>query len=199
MKTALVVMFITGILLWDIIDSPWEYFRVIQTSHIIGSGIIILLFILPFVLKHLYKHILVDKMRSLHSWILVFVLFMIILSGLYLFLFGNRGGDIIGISAFYIHLYGSFAVVFLLFYHIKQTKKVHSFILLLLMSTDYYSLLQADIGSLTQLKIEKDISKYHNTDWTSSATCKSCHSDIFDQWADSNHKNLVDSNPYYMV
>ena len=34
---------------------------------------------------------------------------------------------------------------------------------------------------------------------SNSAKCKSCHGEIFDQWADSNHKNLVGTNPYYMV
>ncbi len=49
------------------------------------------------------------------------------------------------------------------------------------------------------IKLEEDIEKYHVKDWTSSVKCKSCHSDIFNQWADSNHKNLVGTNPYYMV
>ncbi|MBL0708754.1 MAG: hypothetical protein JJW00_06900 [Sulfurimonas sp.] len=49
------------------------------------------------------------------------------------------------------------------------------------------------------IKLEDDVEKYHIQDWTNSAKCKSCHSEIFDQWADSNHKNLVGTNPYYMV
>lgn len=51
----------------------------------------------------------------------------------------------------------------------------------------------------TWIKLEDDVEKYHVEDWTNSAKCKSCHSDIFEQWADSNHKNLVGTNPYYMV
>lgn len=51
----------------------------------------------------------------------------------------------------------------------------------------------------TWIKLEDDVEKYHVEDWTNSAKCKSCHSDIFDQWADSNHKNLVGTSPYYMV
>ncbi len=49
------------------------------------------------------------------------------------------------------------------------------------------------------IKLEDDVDKYHVEDWTNSAKCKSCHSEIFDQWADSNHKNLVGTNPYYLV
>lgn len=49
------------------------------------------------------------------------------------------------------------------------------------------------------IKLEDDVEKYHVEDWTNSAKCKSCHSEIFNQWADSNHKNLVGTNPYYLV
>jgi nitrate reductase cytochrome c-type subunit len=49
------------------------------------------------------------------------------------------------------------------------------------------------------IKLEEDVEEYHVEDWTNSAKCKSCHSEIFNQWADSNHKNLVGTNPYYIV
>ncbi len=35
--------------------------------------------------------------------------------------------------------------------------------------------------------------------WVNSAKCASCHSEIFDQWVDSNHHLMADSNPYYNV
>lgn len=36
-------------------------------------------------------------------------------------------------------------------------------------------------------------------DWPSSASCAGCHQEIFDQWADSNHRLMAESNPYYRV
>ncbi len=53
--------------------------------------------------------------------------------------------------------------------------------------------------NLVSMKLENNKTTYHNEDWTNSTKCKSCHSEIFNQWANSNHKNLVGSNPYYMV
>lgn len=35
--------------------------------------------------------------------------------------------------------------------------------------------------------------------WTNSALCASCHSDIFEQWANSNHHFSGQSDPYYVV
>jgi nitrate reductase cytochrome c-type subunit len=49
------------------------------------------------------------------------------------------------------------------------------------------------------IKLEDNVEEYHVRDWTNSAKCKSCHNEIFNQWADSNHKNLVGTNPYYLV
>lgn len=39
----------------------------------------------------------------------------------------------------------------------------------------------------------------HPKDWINSAACRECHSEIFDQWADSTHRLMGESNPYYMV
>lgn len=52
---------------------------------------------------------------------------------------------------------------------------------------------------LTNIQLEEGVDRYHNEDWTNSAKCKSCHEDIFNQWADSNHRHLTGTNPYYMV
>ncbi|GGX66141.1 multiheme c-type cytochrome [Saccharospirillum salsuginis] len=37
------------------------------------------------------------------------------------------------------------------------------------------------------------------SDWPSSASCAGCHQRIFEQWADSNHRLMAESNPYYRV
>lgn len=39
----------------------------------------------------------------------------------------------------------------------------------------------------------------HNDEWINSASCETCHSDMFAQWADSNHRLMGGSNPYYSV
>lgn len=39
----------------------------------------------------------------------------------------------------------------------------------------------------------------HNDEWINSAACASCHSAMFEQWADSNHRLMGGSNPYYSV
>ncbi|WP_421863783.1 YncE family protein [Motiliproteus sp.] len=39
----------------------------------------------------------------------------------------------------------------------------------------------------------------HPKEWTSSVACSRCHSDLFDQWVDSNHRLMGESNPYYRV
>lgn len=39
----------------------------------------------------------------------------------------------------------------------------------------------------------------HESEWINSAACESCHSDLYSQWADSNHRLMGGSNPYYSV
>lgn len=39
----------------------------------------------------------------------------------------------------------------------------------------------------------------HPREFTNSAQCAECHQPIFDQWADSNHRLMGESNPYFMT
>jgi len=39
----------------------------------------------------------------------------------------------------------------------------------------------------------------HDSEWINSAACESCHSDLYAQWSDSNHRLMGGSNPYYAV
>ncbi len=39
----------------------------------------------------------------------------------------------------------------------------------------------------------------HPEAWINSANCRQCHSDLFEQWADSNHRLMGESNPYFKV
>ena len=51
----------------------------------------------------------------------------------------------------------------------------------------------------TWLRLEDERQTVHEGEWTNSAACAECHSDMFDQWADSLHRLMGDSNPYYKV
>ena len=200
-KLILTIMFITGIIQLDIIGLKWEYFTAVHAIHALGSLVVSVLLIIPFLNRHIYHYLIIKKMNRVSGWFFGFIFLLMILSGLYLFLIGNRGGDELGIYSFNIHLYGSFLLMFFFLYHIKNSGfKISTtvFILMLCTVTPVVSY-SGEISKLTSLKLEKGVKRYHNEDWTNSAKCKSCHSDIFDQWADSNHKNMVDSNPYYMV
>ncbi|MFV0515023.1 MAG: hypothetical protein ACK5MY_15555 [Jhaorihella sp.] len=49
------------------------------------------------------------------------------------------------------------------------------------------------------LRLDDDRGTVHESEWTNSAVCAECHSDMFEQWADSLHRLMGDSNPYYKV
>lgn len=51
----------------------------------------------------------------------------------------------------------------------------------------------------TWLRLDDERDLVYEGEWTNSAACAECHSDMFDQWADSLHRLMGDSNPYYKV
>ncbi len=51
----------------------------------------------------------------------------------------------------------------------------------------------------TWLRLDDDRPVLHQEEWISSAACADCHKDMFEQWADSNHRLMGESNPYYRV
>ncbi len=201
-KNLLILMFITGILQWDILGIPWQYLTIISVIHALTSILVSVFLMIPFVNKHAYYHIVKKRVNSPNGWLLGLVFLFITFSGFYLFFIGNTGGDIIGSLSFYVHLYGSFLFMILFLIHIKKRPEMtfSSIVLsLLLLSILNPTSAYSEVSKLSLLKLEKNITAYHIEDWTNSTKCKSCHEEIFNQWADSNHKNLVDSNPYYMV
>jgi nitrate/TMAO reductase-like tetraheme cytochrome c subunit len=198
-KVLILMIFVSGILQMDILNISWENLKIISVVHIFASIFLSVFYIIPFVNKHAYKYIVIKKVNSKVGWVLGFILLLIILSGFYLFFIGNTGGNILGIYSFNIHLYGSFLLLFFLFYHTKKPKaKISAIAVLLAFSVISPTSSYSFENKLLNLQTEKDVI-YHNQDWTNSTKCKSCHSEIFNQWANSNHKNLVESNPYYMV
>ena len=119
-EISVIVMFITGILQWDIINLQWQYFSLLQALHIISSILVSVVLIIPFVNMHTYKYrknIIAKRRNSGNGMLLGITLLLITLSGFYLFFIGNRGGDEWGIYSFNIHLYGSFVLLFFLWYH----------------------------------------------------------------------------------
>ena len=198
-KVLILMIFLSGILQMDILNISWENLKIISIIHVFTSIFLCIFYIIPFVNRHAYKYIVIKKVNSIVGWILGFILFFIVLSGFYLFFIGNTGGDILGIISFNIHLYGSFILLFFLFYHAKNpTKKISIASLLSAFCFLTPTLSYSFEHQLSNIKTQKDVI-YHSNDWTNSTKCKSCHSEIFNQWANSNHKNLVESNPYYMV
>ena len=53
---SVVVMFITGIIQWDVFPVSWEYYNIVQALHIIGSITIFVILIISFVNMHIYKY-----------------------------------------------------------------------------------------------------------------------------------------------
>lgn len=51
----------------------------------------------------------------------------------------------------------------------------------------------------TWLRLDEERPFLHQEDWISSASCAGCHREMFEQWADSNHRLMAESNPYYRV
>lgn len=49
------------------------------------------------------------------------------------------------------------------------------------------------------IRLDENITHYEQKEWLSSANCKSCHEDAYKDWANSNHRLMGGSNPYYMV
>jgi len=201
-KVLILIIFFTGILQMEIIGIQWKYLTTISIIHAFVSIVFAIFYIIPFVNKHAYKYIVIKRMNSINGWILGFILLLTILSGFYLFLIGNRGGDILGIYSFNIHLYSSFILLAFLLYHTKgKAQKYSSSVFLLALVLGFINPLSSYSydKNLTSFELENNKTSYHNEDWTNSTKCKSCHEEIFNQWANSNHKNLVESNPYYMV
>ncbi len=51
----------------------------------------------------------------------------------------------------------------------------------------------------TWLRLDGEGRTVHQKEWTNSAVCADCHQEMYDQWADSLHRLMGDSNPYYRV
>ena len=195
------LMVITGLVLIDSVALPWSLWRVVEFLHILLSFLVSVLFVIPFLFKHIKESMYVHKHKSLSGILFGFAFVLLISSGVYLALVGRRGGDIIAEGAFYIHLYTTFFFIVVFLWHIKgvlfSRTFIHSMMLVgILMPILAYSDTKEP---LTNITLDNNLSRYHRGEWTHSVSCKECHPLIFQQWANSNHRHLADSNPYYMV
>ncbi len=193
-------MFVSGIVLMQYFEIEWSYFRVIEFLHVFGSIILTLLFVLPFLFVHIVRTMKHLGKKSMSGLLFGVIFLVLLLSGGYLFLVGNRGGDPLGVLSYYLHLYSSFFLLGLLFIHLRGflLKKpflnaVMAVLIFLPLKTYAYD------EALTNIRLDDGVQRYHVHDWTNSTTCKKCHPEIFKEWANSNHRHMADSNPYYMV
>lgn len=120
------IMFITGFLLWEDLNISWQTYKLSQMSHILFSVIITCLLLVPFILSHAKKHkkTIIKREKSYKKrrqtflgFLLAFSLILLLLSGIYLLLVGNRGGDIYGIVSNFLHFYFAFLFIFLIITH----------------------------------------------------------------------------------
>ena len=189
-------MFLSGILLLPQLDTPWEFFRIIQPLHIFGSLVVLLLLLLPFLFAHIRSSIS-HHTKSISGILFGTVLLVMLSSGLYLLFFGNRG-ETTGTLMHTIHLYSSFLLVGVLLWHIRGAfAKRHLSALAAVLLFLAWPLHAKE--KLSNIELEKGVTRYHVKEWTNSTTCKECHPEIFKQWANSNHRHMADGNPYYMV
>ncbi|MDQ1264741.1 MAG: hypothetical protein QG559_1742 [Campylobacterota bacterium] len=199
-KVLLLVMFISGVLQMKLVALSWDSFRVIEPLHIVSSVLIMFLFMNSFIYKHIRRYFYIKKINSINGWFLLASFSLVSISGIYLFLVGNRGGDIVGVMSFYTHLFGSFVLMVFFVWHTLRANNqiVQPIIALFILFSAYPS--YAKVTELSNLEIEKSTSKQtHSEDFTNSTKCKSCHSEIFEQWSNSNHRHMAGTNRYYMV
>lgn len=125
-EIVVLALFISGIFLWDKIQLSWGIFKINQLAHIIIALLVFVVLLIPFIISHIKEHKkIIMKKRKGHlkrkqtgyGIFLGLSILAIFLTGIYLFFIGNRGGDIYGQYSLDIHFYGSFLLMFLLFYH----------------------------------------------------------------------------------
>jgi len=116
----LYILVISGLLLWDGFELPWQITRAALGIHFLISLLLFPVFVLPFWLSHrdLMKSSRKPFLRK-SGTIIEYVLITILLSGLYLSFFGNRG-DLLGDMAYWLHLLPSVPLAALVYIHAKR-------------------------------------------------------------------------------
>jgi hypothetical protein len=92
---SLYALFLSGLLLWDVFSLPWQGIRWLLISHLLLSIIVFPIYVLPFWLSH--RRLLKKsnkRLLNVTGQILDILLSVCVLSGLYLLIQGNRGGEL---------------------------------------------------------------------------------------------------------
>lgn len=114
---SLYFMFVTGFLLWNQFTLPWEIERLLLITHVISSLILFPAAVLPFWLSH--RRLLKSSKKKLliiTGKFLDLLLLLCALSGVFLFLVGNRG-DNIGYATYLTHLVSAIIITPILMRH----------------------------------------------------------------------------------
>lgn len=101
---SLYLIFASGFLLWNVIEIPWQLERLLLPIHIISSLLLFPFIVLPFWLSH--RRLLKKSKKTLlriTGQLLDVLLLGCALSGVFLFLVGNRGDDL-GWLTYMLHL-----------------------------------------------------------------------------------------------
>jgi hypothetical protein len=99
---------VSGLLLWEIVPLPWHLAAPVLVAHVLGAALVLAAVIVPFWVGHRgrLRNSQQARMR-LTGRVIEVALLLIAVSGLYLFLVGNRG-EPIGRAAHEIHLWLTF-------------------------------------------------------------------------------------------
>jgi len=114
---SLYFMFVSGIVLWNQIVIPWPLERIFLVVHVLSSLLLFPLIVLPFWLTH--RKLLRSsskKLLKITGLLLDYLLLGCALSGVFLVLEGNRGGDF-GWFIYMVHLVSAFVIFPLLIRH----------------------------------------------------------------------------------
>ncbi len=114
---SLYFMFVTGFLLWNQFTLPWGIERILLITHVISSLVLFPAAVLPFWLSHrrLLKHSK-KKLLVITGHLLDLLLLICALSGVLLFLVGNRGDDL-GHLTYLAHLISALLITPILIRH----------------------------------------------------------------------------------
>lgn len=116
----LYILVLSGLLLWEGFGLPWQVTRPSLAVHFVISIFLFPLFVVPFWLSH--RELLKKSKKSFLSksgTIIEYIFIVLLLSGIYLTVFGNRG-DVLGEVAYWAHLLPSIPVVILVYMHAKR-------------------------------------------------------------------------------
>jgi len=119
-ELAIYAIFISGLILWDVLGSPWGLARWILPLHIVLSLLLMPLLILPFFIRHRSVFKFSKKpIKRYTGRTLEIVFYTLGLSGFYLFLMGNPG-NWMGLTVYWIHLILSFPLIGIMIWHIGK-------------------------------------------------------------------------------